>query len=202
MTIGKKLTVTGLPHELVARGVQDSALAGRIIRASQGNFDHIMGLIRDLVAVVNQHADVLNALGDGVEILGGSGGGGDAAVGDGTPGVIDTKKGAYIWTSRSIPFVGSGARWYADRDGSMTSIFAWSLKDAVTTTAWFDLTVNGSSVCPTKPQIPTGALVGAEVAPSPTDFHKGDLFVPSITATGRPANTVGRLGLVVLFTYQ
>ena len=43
-------------------GVQDASREARVIRGQQMNNDHLMGLVRELQRVVNQHADMLNEI--------------------------------------------------------------------------------------------------------------------------------------------
>jgi hypothetical protein len=109
-----------------------------------------------------------------------------------------TGESMYSWWSIPNPPLGVGSRFYAERNGAITNIYAWS-SDAPPNQATFNVLKNGATIYTsnTKPSISGGATLGPDTTPNTTAFVKGDYFTIQITSTG--GLVVGTFGVVIEF---
>jgi hypothetical protein len=105
---------------------------------------------------------------------------------------------SFPWNSEVPVATGVHSRWYAPRSGTITGCQGHVVDGDGSSTANFDVLLNGSTIFPsaTKPSVSAGQYTGTERTPDTTSFAKGDYFQVEVTATG---GTAGRLRLIINF---
>lgn len=118
----------------------------------------------------------------------------------GAAGAAGSNKLTYIYMSKPNPTTGLGRKFFADRNFTVTNVYAWCTDTAPSGTLQVDVRKNGTSIYPSasKPTVTAGNFLGADTTPDTTGVSKGDKLEVYLTTL---AGATGRVGVAISGTY-